>query len=551
LAGDAVDDAAGWTEALIPTLFASSGTHQALATWLAALPEPVVRGRPLLCLGQAWLAIHRAEVVPAAAWVEAAERALPAAGDPRSARGAVAATRAFLATLGPDPAPERAGAWASRALADLAADDAAFRSVAGVSLGQAAFAQGQTGRAEQAFAQAAAAGQAAGLVHGAMVAVGYHVEVQRLRGARRRALATARAGLAWAGEHTEADTPVVGMLSTLLADLLRDGNELAAARHLAVEGLRAQRRYGNAPPLVLLAGLSLARLCLAEGDMASAKTVLAEFRPMVGQGPFAALAPLLDACDAEVALAVGDGAAAVSWATAVEPMGLPKLFRFETHFFAAGVQALAVTAPRVLAVHGRATGDTALLRQAEHQVDAAWQVAQRQELGWLRLRVLILRALIADARGDREAAMSALAAAVAQAAPERVVRPFVDEGTPMVALLAQLRETALERRSPVQGTSPAHLDMLLAAFPGGEPAPTAPNPDTSGPLHEALLEPLTARELRVLRLLAAGHSNADIARDLFIEQSTVKTHLVRLYRKLDVHSRTQAVAQARALRLLG
>jgi LuxR family maltose regulon positive regulatory protein len=65
-----------------------------------------------------------------------------------------------------------------------------------------------------------------------------------------------------------------------------------------------------------------------------------------------------------------------------------------------------------------------------------------------------------------------------------------------------------------------------------------------------VVESLTERELEVLRLLAAGRSNADMAAELFVEQSTVKTHLIHLYRKLGVHSRTQTVARARALGLL-
>jgi len=84
------------------------------------------------------------------------------------------------------------------------------------------------------------------------------------------------------------------------------------------------------------------------------------------------------------------------------------------------------------------------------------------------------------------------------------------------------------------------LGALLAAF-GGQGSPAR---------RTGLVEPLTERELVVLRLLAAGRSNAEMASELFVEQSTVKTHLIHLYSKLGVHSRTQAVARARALGLL-
>ena len=179
-------------------------------------------------------------------------------------------------------------------------------------------------------------------------------------------------------------------------------------------------------------------------------------------------------------------------------------------------------------------------QQAERHLEAAWQLAEGQGLGWLRLRVLILRALLADAEGDREAALGTLAAAVAQAQPEGVVRPFLDEGAPMATLLAELRLAARDGRAPAGRVSPAYLGTLLAGFPGQQPEPH----------RTGLVEPLTERELEVLRLLAAGRSNAEMAADLFVEQSTVKTHLIHLYRKLGVGSRTQAVASARALGLL-
>ena len=549
LAGDAVDDAAAWIEALMPSMFATMGVHQALADWLAALPEPVVRSRPLLCLAQAWLLIHRVELGPAAVWVEAAAQVLPATDHDaaRQAHGAVAATRAYMATVGLTGVPKDVDVLAEQALADLAPDDATFRGIAGLSLGQATLALGQLDRAEEAFADAAMVSRSAGLVHGAVVAALQQVNVQRLRGARRRALATGWATLAWAGEHYE--PPSLGRLRSVMADLLLDENDVTAALPLALDGLRAPREFGNPPPLVLLARLPLARLRLAEGDAAAAAVVLTDVRPLVQHGPFAVLAPLVDAAEARVRLAVGDAEAAVAWAIALDPTALPDPLRYGV----AGVEATVVTPVRILVGQASATGDAALLREAERRVDTAWHLAEQQGIGWLRLRMHIARSLIADARGDHDAALRSLAAAVAEAEPEGVTRPFLDEGAPMAALLAALRAATRNRNRRTGGTSPAYLDALLATFTGQKPPPDTPAQTTvvvTGSHPGVLVEPLSARELDVLRLLSDGRSNAEIARALFVEQSTVKTHLIHLYRKLGVSSRTQAVNRARTLRLL-
>ncbi len=391
-------------------------------------------------------------------------------------------------------------------------------------------------------------------MYSALVATGHQVSVQRICGARRRALAVGRTALAWAAEHSAPVAPGVGVLSALLADLLRDGNELAAALPLATEGLHALRQYENVPSLVLLASLSLARLRLARGEVEDAAAVLASARPLVRHGPFVALAPLLDAGEAQVSLALGDVAAAVAWATAAEPVAVSEFLRFGAHIFAAGVEALGVTAAQILAVHGRATGDAALLRQAARGLEPAWQLAERQGLGWLRLKALILRALIADALGDRDAALAALAAAVAQAAPEEVIRPFVDEGAPLAALLVALRAAVRDRRDLTGGASPAYLDALLAAFPGPAPAPPgarAPAPTPApGARPAALVEPLSKRELEILYLIAQGLTNSEIAQQIFISAQTVKVHTHNIYGKLGVNSRRQAVTKARALGLL-
>jgi LuxR family maltose regulon positive regulatory protein len=129
--------------------------------------------------------------------------------------------------------------------------------------------------------------------------------------------------------------------------------------------------------------------------------------------------------------------------------------------------------------------------------------------------------------------VSALERALSLAEPEGYVRTFVDEGEPMAQLL---------RRALSQGIAPEYAARLLDAF--GEPA--APLPPAAQPL----IEPLTDRELEVLRLIAAGLSNREIAHQLVVAVSTVKTHINHIYGKLDAKSRTHAVAQARALDLL-
>lgn len=189
--------------------------------------------------------------------------------------------------------------------------------------------------------------------------------------------------------------------------------------------------------------------------------------------------------------------------------------------------------------HGLATGNVALLRRAADGLARTRDERSGPALGWVRLRVAILHALLADGLGDPDAAMRTLRIAIAEAAPEGVVAPFIDAGPPMRTLLLRLRAQA--------GTAGAgYVDVLLAAVAG---TPPAPQPPAARPTR-GLIEPLTHRELDVLRLLAAGRSNAGMARALVVEQSTIKTHLVHLYGKLGVHSRTQAVARAHALRLL-
>ncbi len=142
-----------------------------------------------------------------------------------------------------------------------------------------------------------------------------------------------------------------------------------------------------------------------------------------------------------------------------------------------------------------------------------------------------------QAQGNRTAALSTLEQALLLAEPEGYIRLFVDEGTPMLALLHHaLRHSAV----------PGYIATLLSAF-GQQHASDLPVASARPSL---LVEPLTEREREVLGLLLEGASNREIARRLVLSMNTVKRHVYNLCGKLGVQSRTQAIARARTLNLL-
>ena len=157
------------------------------------------------------------------------------------------------------------------------------------------------------------------------------------------------------------------------------------------------------------------------------------------------------------------------------------------------------------------------------------------------IEILALEALALQAKGKKERAVRTLAQALALAEPEGYVRTFVDEGPEMAALLSEVLEA--QQRGRLVPDAPAHYLRKLSAALERDASRTA----TTG---AGLSEPLSERELEVLALVAAGKTNQEIAKELFVALSTVKTHIKNIYGKLDARNRTQALARARELGLL-
>ncbi len=208
---------------------------------------------------------------------------------------------------------------------------------------------------------------------------------------------------------------------------------------------------------------------------------------------------------------------------------------------------------RILLAAGRMYEEALYLHRSQVLLERMRQNAEAIGKKKMLIEVLALQALLLQQRGDIAEALKVLEQALVLAEPGRYIRVFVEQGDAMVMLLRQLRDHYKRRKAEKPRLNLAYVRKLLTSFV--PPAPS-PHPEQSTPPPQLsvedmpLLEPLSWREQEVLRLMAAGRKNQEIARELVIVIGTVKSHTNSIYRKLAVNNRVQAIARARALHLL-
>jgi LuxR family transcriptional regulator, maltose regulon positive regulatory protein len=515
-----------------------------LHRWLAALPAELLRSRPRLCVAQAISAVLGGRVEAVEPLVAAAERALAAAGDEpyepsvgRALSGSanlpavITFLRAELARLRGHA--EQAVAYDQQTLAQLGEVDWALRSHVAWNLAVADWLRGRLGQAERALADVVAERRAAGEDYLAMRACYDLGQVQRARGHLGEALATYRQGLEVASD-ADRELPAAGMAHVGLAEVLYERDELDAAVDHATRGVELCRHLAFTQPLA--SGLALlARIRQAQGDPAGAQEAIRQAERVELSPQIVALLNPVPVQTARLALASGEVAEAARW---VQQRGLA--VEDQPSYPREGEY---LTLARVLLAQREPERALGLLQRLHAQATAQGRMGSLIELR-------TLQALALDATGDRPAALAALAEALTTAGPEGYVRVFVDQGAPMATLLHRLATAHRTGRAPLPGTvRPDDLDRLLQAFqPGAPRAGRHPKRDrAAGP---APVQPLSDRELQVLRLLAAGKSNPEIAEELVVVLDTVKKHVGHILDKLGAANRTQAVAHARALGLL-
>ncbi len=510
-----------------------------LRRWLEALPEELLKFRPVLSDAYAGSLLVRGETEGVESHLLDAERWLdPTTGGPpksparspemvvadeegfRALRASIAVHRAGQARILGDTASTVA--HARRALDLVSEDDHIGRGGAAALLGLVCWTNGDLDAAHRWYADGMASLEKAGYLSDVIGGAITLADLRIAQGRLREAMSTYQRGLRLATEHAPPALRGAADMYVGMSQLCYEHNELdAAMQHLLTS--KELGEHAGLPKNRYRWRIAMARIRTAEGDLSDALDLLNEadrlyvsdFSPDVRPVP---------ALRALVLIAQGRLGEALGWARerglSVED-DVSYLREFEH-----------LTLARVLLACYRAEHPQGSIDEVTLLVARLLQAAQEGARTGSVLEILVLQALVQQTQGDIPAALAALQRALTLAEPEGYVRTFVDEGPPMASLL---------RAAAKQGMARSYAELLLLAFD---------TTDGRGPRKQGLIEPLSERELDVLRLLGTDLDGPDIARELVVSLNTVRTHTKNIYAKLGVNNRRTAVKRATELELL-
>jgi LuxR family maltose regulon positive regulatory protein len=504
----------------------------AVLGWLKALPDEVISTRPVLSVVYAWALLAGGDYGGVETRLRDAERWLDATTrqPDDTPQGIVVANqeefRRLPATIAIYRAAQAQAAGdqvatathARRALDLVPEDDHLRRGAAAGFLGIASWASGDLDAAHRHYAAGMAslerAGHVADVIDGAVILADIRTAQGRLRDAER----TLEQAVQRAAERGKLDFPRMPDLLVSLSELRRERNDLLTAiQHLHKSQEMATRTGRTSRWCAAMAWIKA-----AQGDLDGALALLdeAERRYVRDYAP--------DACPiaaqrARVWVAQGRLSDALAWA---RERGLSaeddlSYLREYEHLTLARIRL------------AREASDRAQ-RSSQTALNLLSRLLPAAETGGRMASViecLVLQALGHQARGDLAAALMPLERALALGEPEGYVRVFADEGAPMATLLAVAAKRA---------TAPEYTRRLQAAFG---------KPEESTPAKQDLIEPLSERELAVLRLLGTDLDGPEIAHELMVSLNTMRTHTKNIYAKLGVNNRRAAVRRAEELAL--
>jgi LuxR family maltose regulon positive regulatory protein len=504
-----------------------------LRHWLDALPDDQVRVRPVLSDAFAGSRLVRGEVDGVEAALRNAEQWLIASRE-GSASGMVVADDEAFRDLPVSIATHRAGlarlqgdtpgmkAHAERALELIHEDDLVGRGAATALLAIASWSNGDLEGAALWYLDAidalAKADHQSDVI-GCSLAL---ADVRRTQGRLSEAMAIYQRGLALAIRPGEAAVRGAADMHVGISEILRERDDLvAASRHLALG--RELGEDNGLPQNPYRSCVSAALIRRAEGDPDGALELLDEAARRY-DGDFSPDVRPVAAIRARLLIAQGRLAEARAWARG---LGLTASDDLEyVHEFEH------ITLARLLLAEGTHDRSNGQIAESEGLLERLLDAAEAGGRAGSAIDIQVVQALVRQARGNHSGALASLDRAVAIAEPEGYVRIFLDEGPPMATLL---------KLASRQATVSSHVRRLLA---------DAVTSDAQAPTDQPLIEPLSERELDVLRLLASDLGGPDIARELVVSLNTVRTHTRNIYAKLGVNSRRTAVGRAVELGLL-
>ena len=491
-----------------------SGGVTAILNWLESLPATVMNARPWLWWRHAALLLINGQTLGVREKLDAAEAGFAAAqggeadGKTRYWIGRIAGARAVLALTRYDV--ETMLTQSRRALEYLPPDNPAVRTTPFWTLGFAHFIQGERAAARQAYTEAISNSQVSGDIFTTILATIGLGNVQEVDNQLYQANETYRRVLQWVGDRPQ---QIIHEAHLGLARILYEWNDLDTAEQHARQSLHLARQYESVIDRYIVCEVFLARLKLAQGEVTEAADILAKTDQSVRQHNFVHRIPEVAAAQVLTLLRQVRPEAVAVAAQLAETHNLP------------------LSQARVHLAQGNSSDALAVAESYRQQVEAkAWEDE--------RLKAMVLQAIALHLQGEKDKALRVLEDALTLAEPGGHIRIFVDEGPPMARLLSE---------AAVRGLMPDYVHKLQAAF---EAEALKSDDKSSLPSAGPLIEPLSQRELEVLRLIAHGLSNDEISKRLFLALDTVKGHNRRIYDKLQVQRRTEAVARARELGLL-
>lgn len=497
------------------------GELKTLQEWVDSLPQEWCDAYPVLDLPRAGLLAFTGQVDACVGRLDEIEQRLAAVRDESAAlqRALLTTVRCFIACIRNDLAG--AEAMASQALIGLPDGELGFRPGIFVALGDTYRRNGRWDDARACYLRALDFPQAPALrvrsmhVFGALADLALRQgHLRQAAGHWRRALAAIEDPANWG----RLSLPETGWVHLRLGELSYEWNELAAARDHLSRGLERTELGGDVRALI--AGCVLmTRLELTEGDLETAASSLERARPLVEQSPFPDWTSRFERCRLELWLAQNRVRAATDWVEA--------RLRDGTEERRPDGESAQLGAVRVLLLKA----DPSARERARRLLDRLLRAAESEGRTGVEIEARALRAIADRQGGDVPSALAQLERALRLAEPEGYVRLFADLGLPMARLLQEARS---------RGVMPDYVATLLAAS-----GPAAAAANASG-----LPEPLSPREQEVLRLLAAGLTNREIAGALSISPETVKKHTAAILGKLGASNRTEAAAMARELDVL-